>query len=105
MSSPIGAATPPANPHQPIHITLVHTAHGLRAFTNMAAPQRGAPLTLAESTALGMVNTARGGGVEVVYGYNPTVEFLKDLTHPEALGYQATPEIRQRARDVRERGE
>ncbi|MGC4367841.1 hypothetical protein [Hydrogenophaga sp. R2] len=97
MSSTHGAAPPPTT----LHITLVHSAQGLLAYTTMAQPQRGAPCSAVESAALGMLNLARGSGLQVVYGYNPAFELLKDLSDPEGLGWQSTPEIRQRAVAVR----
>ena len=84
-----------------IHISLVQTKDGLQAQTNMAAPQRGKPLTMEESSALGMLNMARGCGIQVVYGHCPVVEFIDDLLHPEQLGHDATPQIRARALELK----
>jgi hypothetical protein len=81
-----------------IHITLIRSEAGLVAATNMDQPARGVALSEAESAALGMLNTARGCGLKVVYGHNPHAALVDDLLNPEAFAHAVTPEVRDRAR-------
>lgn len=85
----------------PIQITLLATASGLQALTDMQQPQRGAALTPEESAALGMLNLARGCGVQVVYGNNPMGRLVNDLLDPECFGHAVCAEIRDRAREAK----
>lgn len=85
---------------RPIHITLLTSGNRLQVLTNMEQPRAGAPLTVEESAALGMLNLARGTGGQVQYGHHPATELVDDLLNPEALGFAVTAEVRDRARLV-----
>lgn len=84
-----------------IHITLIRSEAGLVAVTDMAQPARGVALSEAESAALGMLNTARGCGLHVVYGHNPHAALVDDLLNPEQFGLSVSAEVRDRARQAK----
>lgn len=74
----------------------------LTLVSAMAKPTAGAPLSTAETVAISLQSAARAVGCELAFvpALIPSIHMAQRLLDPEDLGYTATKEIRDIAREV-----
>lgn len=74
----------------------------LTLVSAMAKPTAGAPLSTAEAVAIRMQSVARAEGCELAFvpALIPAIHMAQRLLDPDDLGYTATREIRDIAREV-----
>jgi len=84
----------------PVFIAVQVIDGRMVASTTMAKPSVGAKPSDCETIALSLMAAARAVGCTIDYtpAHVAPYELCKDLLNPEALGFSATNEIRDRAR-------